>query len=259
MQVRVAPQDSRTTRLSRAFRSPWAVAVLGLALALPAAAALVAAGPLTVNAPTLLAVFCAAIAAELINLQFEFRRQGFYSSAGELAFVIALVELGGTWTAVVRAGAVGIVLLVQHFPRPKIVYNVAVGVVETAVAVAIVSALSVENLASPTTWLSYLLAIFVGNVVAGLLIAAAITTTQGYPGRAFWASLFVPVLMVGPVAVLVGLAILLLIRTTPWAAVLIAPLSLALAMLYRHFATVTREGQSLGQVYDFARRVEQVA
>jgi diguanylate cyclase (GGDEF)-like protein len=258
MQVRVAQQDSSTARDPRAFRSPWTVAALGVTLALPAAAALTAAGPLAVSLPVLLAVFCAAVAAEWTNLHFEFRRQSFYFSAGELAFVIALVELGGAWAAVVRSGAVGTVLLVQHFSRPKIVYNVAVAVVETAVAVALLSVLPVGSLTAPVTWLSYLFAIFVGNVVAGLLLAAAITATQGYPGRAFWASLFVPVVLVGPVAVLVGVAILLLIRTTPWATVLIAPLSLALAMLYRHFAAVTREGQSLGQVYDFARTVEQV-
>ena len=47
-----------------------------------------------------------------------------------------------------------------------------------------------------------------------LLFAAAITATQGYPGRSLWTSLLVPVLLVGPVAVLVGLAILLLISVT---------------------------------------------
>jgi diguanylate cyclase (GGDEF)-like protein len=259
MQVRVAPQDSRTTRDTSALRSPWTVAGLGVALAVPAAAGLIAAGPLGVSVPVLLTVFLAAVAAEWTNLHFEFRRQSFFGSAGEIAFVIALVELGGAWTAVARGAAVVLVLVVQRFSRPKIVFNVAVAVVETGVAVAVLAALPLGGLTSPATWLSYLLAIFAANLVAALAVAGAITVAQGYPGRALWASLFVPVVMVGPVAVLVGVAILLLIRTTPWAAVLVAPLSVALAMLYRHFAAVTREGQSLGQVYDFARTVEQVS
>jgi diguanylate cyclase (GGDEF)-like protein len=83
--------------------------------------------------------------------------------------------------------------------------------------------------------------------------------TQGYPGRTLWTTLFVPVLMVGPVSVVVGLAVLVLVSVTPWAWLLISPLLAALALLYRRFGVVTREGNSVERVYDFARRVEQVS
>ena len=171
---------------------------------------------------------------------------------------MALVAVGGAWTAVARAVAVGIAVAVQGYPRPKVAFNVCVVVLEVCAAVGVLRLLPPGDISEPATWLAYLLAVLVGSSLGAALIAAAITATQGYPGRTLWTSLFVPVLLVGPVSVLVGLAVLLLVSVTPWAWLLITPLLVALALLYRRFGAVTREGHSVERVYDFARRVEQV-
>ena len=93
-----------------------------------------------------------------------------------------------------------------------------------------------------------------------MLIAGAIIATQGYPGPgAVDASSWCRSRGRRPVAVAVGLAVLLLVSVTPWAWLLITPLLGALALLYRQFGAVTREGHSVERVYDFARRVEQVS
>src|SRR3954466_14631453 len=162
-------------------------------------------------------------------------------------------------TAFPRAGAVAIVLLAQGTARSKLLFNVGVAALEVCTAVAVLKVLPVGELSSPATWISYLLAIFAADVVVALLIAAAITLTQGFPGRALRISLLPNVVIVGPVAVVVGLAVLLLVNVTPWAWLLIAPLMVALALLYRRFSAVTREGHSVERVYDFARRVEEVS
>ncbi len=255
--MRVPEPDVRTTPRP-AFRAPSTVAALGVVLALPVLLAVLLTEPLAVSVPTLVAVFLALLVAESIHLHFEFRRQAFSFSASELAIVVALVEVGGAWAAIARAAAVAVVLLVQRFPRPQGTYTLAVAVLEVCAAVAVLAVLPVGALTSPATWISYLVAVLVADALGALLFAAAITATQGYPGRSLWTSLFVPVFLVGPVAVIVGLAALLLIGVTGWAWLLLAPLLAALALLYRHFGAVTRRGHVVQRVYDFARRVEQV-
>jgi diguanylate cyclase (GGDEF)-like protein len=256
--VQVAEHDVRDPIRGRAARSHWLVAFLGLSFAVPTGAAVVSSGPLSVTPSLLLVVFLAAVAAEMVNLHVEFRGQGVHNSASEVIFVIALLELGGTWTVVTRALAVALVLVVQRLPAAKIVFNAAAAVTETAVAVAVLAWLPAGQVTEPVTWLCCLLAVFAANAVGAGLVAGAITLTQGYPGRSIWTSLLIPVVLVQPVSVLIGLAMLLLLHATPWAWLVIVPLTIALSALYRRFTEVAREGHSLEQVYEFAGRVEQV-
>lgn len=257
MQVRVPEQDVRATP-PESFRSPAAVAALGVLVAVPVLIGVLATQPLQVSWPSLVAAFLAFAVVESIHLHFEFRRQAFSVSASELAIVVALVEVGGAWAAIAQAVVVAVVLLWQRFPRPQAIATLAVSVIEVGAAVAVLSLLPVGELTSPATWLSYLVAILAADVLGALLFAGAITVTQGHPGRSLWTSLLVPVFLVGPVAVVVGLAALLLVGVTGWAWLLLAPLLGALALLYRHFGAVTRRGHSVQRVYDFARRVAQV-
>jgi diguanylate cyclase (GGDEF)-like protein len=254
----VAEPIGRGPSWPRIVRSPWALAWLGLALAAVVAAAVLERDVRPVSPLLAVALFLGIVAAEWVSLDFEFRRHGFSCSASELAFLIALVELGATWTVLIRAAGFGTVLVIQRFSAPKILFNVAVAAIEVCVAFAVLRVLPPDGITEPTTWISYLLAIVTATSVGALLIAGAVVATQGYPGRTLWTSLFIPVLLVGPASVLVGLLILVLVDATAWAWLLIAPLLLALAMLYRRFAAVTRAGQTLERVYDFARRVEQV-
>ncbi|MCA0146031.1 bifunctional diguanylate cyclase/phosphodiesterase [Blastococcus sp. LR1] len=254
----MAEHDVRDPIRGRAARSHWLVALVGLAFGVPVGALLLADDRSDVHVVVLVAVFCAAVAAERLNVHVEFRRQSLHSSGSELAFVLALVELGGAWTAVTRAAAVVLVFSSQRLPAPKVVFNAAVAVVEAGVAVAVLALLPPGGITEPSSWLSYLLAIFAANMVGGVFVVGAVTLSQGYPGRAIWTSLFVPVLVIGPVAVLIGLTALLLLHATVWSWLIVAPLTLALGLLYRRFGTVARQSQSLEQVYDFARRVEEV-
>lgn len=256
--MQVAEQDARVPRRPPVISNPWTAAWLSLALAVPLSALVLAEDAAAPGPVALLVVFAAFIAAESVNLQFEIRRQTFYCSASEAVFVLALAEISGLWAALARAVAVSLVLAVQGLPRAKIVYNVAVATIEVCVAVAALRVLPVGDITEPATWLSYLLAIAAADVVGALLVMGAITATHGNPGRAVWTGVFAPVVLVGPVAVLAGLSVLLLVDATAWTWLLIAPLAAALVLVYRRFATVTRESQSLERVYGFARQVEQV-
>jgi EAL domain-containing protein (putative c-di-GMP-specific phosphodiesterase class I)/GGDEF domain-containing protein len=259
MQVRVAEQDDRAPYRTLILRNPWTMAWLGLALAVPLALLVLPPSIRPVEPLLLVAVLLGLVAAESFSVHIEFRKQSFSWSPSEIAFVMALVSVGGAWTALARAVAVGVVLLAQGFPRPKAAFNVTVAVIEVCAAVAVVEALPVGDISDPATWFTFVVAILAGSLLGAMLIAGAIIATQGFPGRALWTALLVPVLMVGPVSVAVGLAVLLLVSVTPWAWLLITPLLGALALLYRQFGAVTREGHSVERVYDFARRVEQVS
>src|SRR3954469_67867 len=259
MQVRVAEQDDRLPSRPLTFASQRTVAGIGLAVAVPVALWVLLPASSHVDIPVLIAVFLGLVAVESFSVHFEFRKQALTWTPSEFAFVMALVTVGGAWTAGARAAAVAVVLLVQGYPRPKAAFNVSVVVLEVCAAVAVLDVLPAGDISTPTTWVSYLVAVIGASVLGAALIAAAITLTQGYPGRTLWTTLFVPVLMVGPVSVVVGLAVLLLVSVTPWAWLLISPLLVALALLYRQFAAVTREGHSVERVYDFARRVEEVS
>ena len=242
----------------RLLRDPWAAAWFATALTVPLAVLVLRREPDTASPWLVLLVVLGIAVAESLTLQFEFRKQTFQWTASELALVIALVVLGGAWAAAARGVAVGAVLLIQGFPRAKVVFNVAIAVLEVVVAVSVLTVLPHADLTEPGTWIAYVLSILTGNLVGALFIATAITVTQGYPGRLLWTRLFVPVAVVSPLAVIVGLAVLLLVSVTVWTWLLILPVIVALGLLYRRFGEVTREGQLLEQVYDFARRVEQV-
>ena len=258
MQVRVAELDDRAPSRPLRLRSAWSVTWIGLAVAVPVSLWVLLPEVASVDPFLLLAVLLALVAAESFNVYFEFRKQSFLWSPSELAFVMALVAVGGAWTAVARGLAVGASGLAQGYSRPKAAFNVIVAMLEVCAAVAVLRVLPVGAISDPATWFSYVLAVLTASLLGACLIAGAITLTQGYPGRELWTTLLVPVLLVGPVSVVVGLAVLLLVSVTPWAWLLIAPLLVALALLYRRFGAVTRKGHSVERVYDFARRVEQV-
>jgi diguanylate cyclase (GGDEF)-like protein len=240
------------------LRRPGAVAVAVTALALPFAVLLVGSAGRAVPPWSVIAILAAFLAIESLSLAVEVRSHAFSFSLGEVAVVVGLVQLGGLWTACAWATAVALVSARQRQTAPKILVNAGVVVVQVGVAVLIGQHLPTWPLTSPLTWVSYLVMVLPATAVATGVVAVAIAVTQGPPGRSMLARLFVPVVVLVPVQVVVGLAAMLLIHKTPWAWLLLLPLLLVLWLLFRQFARVSREGETLQRVYEFARRVEQV-
>src|SRR4051794_3332520 len=256
--VLLAEPESRTPAHAQVLRNPWVPPAVACALAVPALAFVLGTAGQPLEVLPLIGICLVFMVTESVPLHFEFRKQTFSWPANELAIILALHEVGGAWSIVARLIAVTTVLVVQRYPAYKLAFNVAIAVIEIAVAVAVLSVLPVDGTASPVTWLSYLIAMVTSDVVGALLIAMAITLAQGYPGRHLWATLLVPIVIVAPMSVIVGLAAVLLLHQTLWAWLLIVPIVGVLGLLYRRFGAVTREGDTLERVYDFARRVEQI-
>ncbi|MGY1651403.1 putative bifunctional diguanylate cyclase/phosphodiesterase [Geodermatophilus sp. SYSU D01119] len=235
---------------------PWVIAVGGCLLAFLAAVLVFPAAPTRFDLLPFLIVTVAFFLTETVSLHVEFRRQTWSWSVSELALTIALVEVGGWWAAAARVVGVGLSLAFQRYPAPKAVFNMAVSVVEVAVAVAVLQVLPFTGLTQPTGWLALLVAVLAADVVGTGLVIGAIRLTGGNPDRQLWQELLLPVAVVSPFAVSVAVVAMLLITVTGWAAVLILPAAVAVTVLFRRFASVARERHTLQRVYEFARRVE---
>src|SRR4051794_7816146 len=128
-----------------------------MALAIPISLRVLVPGAGRPDIALLIAVFLGMVAVESFNLEFEFRKQSFSWSTSELGFVMGLVAVGGFWTAVAWAVAVGVVSLAQGYPHPKAVFNVSVVVLEVCAAVAMLRVLPAGAVSEPATWLSYVI------------------------------------------------------------------------------------------------------
>jgi diguanylate cyclase (GGDEF)-like protein len=199
------------------------------------------------------------LVSESILMHVEFRRQTYSWSLAELALTIGLVEVGGLWATLAWVVALAVQLTVQRYSPAKAVFNVAMALLHGSVAVAVLSVLPPLDIKQPIGWLSLVLAVLGANLVVGLMISLAIICTAGYPGSQLWRQQLVPIAVVSPVVVSVGIMVLLLSTFSSWAWVLVLPLLSVVGLLFRRFGKVTREGNSVERVYDFARRVEQVS
>jgi diguanylate cyclase (GGDEF)-like protein len=255
--VTVAAHDDRATA-RRSFNRPSVVAASTTALALPFVYHLLTSAVEPVGLWVVPAFFVAFLVAESLTLTIEFRSHTVSCSVGEVVLVVSLVEMGGAWTALVYAGAIWVISIRDRISVPKTLTNVAMYVIQVGVVVALLDLLPVGPLDDPLTWLCYVAAVVPATAVGTLIVVAAITVSQGRPAGDMLARLFVPVVVVYPLSVIIGLAGALLVERTAWAWLLLLPVLGALALLYRRFARVTREGERVERVYDFARAVGQI-
>ena len=256
--VTVADLDTSVALRWSPFRQPRVIAAAVVVAAIPFVVFLGEVAVRPVQPWVVVAFFAAFLAAESLTLTVEVRSHTFSCSVSEAVLVVALVQTGGAWSALAWAGAIGLISLRDRTAAAKIAVNVAVTVIQVGVVVLLLAQLPMGDLGDPLTWLSYLAAILPAAAVGTLVVVAAIAITQGNPGRAMLTRLFVPVLVVYPLSTVIGLATSLMTDRTAWAWLLLLPVLVALALLYRRFARVTRESERLERVYEFARRVEQV-
>jgi diguanylate cyclase (GGDEF)-like protein len=245
--------------LSSAARRAWIIALGGSLVAVVLAAWVLPSAVQPFRPVAFLVIAGLFLISESIEMHVEFRRQTYSWSLAELALTIALVEVGGLWATVAWVLALAIQLTVQAYSPAKVVFNAAMPLLHVSVAVAVLQALPPIDITEPLGWLSLVLAVLVANLVVALMITAAIIGTAGYPGSQLWRQQLVPIAVVSPVVVSVGIIALLLASLSAWAWLLVVPVFTVVGLLFRRFGKVSREGNSVERVYDFARRVEQVS
>jgi diguanylate cyclase (GGDEF)-like protein len=246
--------------LSSAARREWIIAIGGSVVAVVLAAAVL---PLAIEPFRPLGLLLIAVLfliCESVSMHVEFRQQTYSWSLAELALTIGLVEVGGLWTTLAWVVAMAALLSVQGTYSPaKVLANLALAVLHATVAVTVLLVLPDVVITEPLGWVSLILAVLVANLVGALAFSVAVIGTSGYPGPQLWREQLVPIAVVSPVVVSVGIMVLLLSTLSSWAWVLVVPVLTVVGLLFRRFGKVAREGNSVERVYEFARRVEQVS
>jgi hypothetical protein len=231
--------------LNSAAGRAWGIALGGTVLAVVLAVTVLPSAAEPFRPVAVLVIAGLFLVSESLSMHIEYRRQTYSWSLAELALTIALVEVGGLWATLAWAVAAAIQLTVQAYPPAKAVFNVALAVVHGSVAVAVLQAFPPLDVREPLGWLSLVVAVLAANLVGALMITVAILGTAGYPGPQFWRQQFVPIAVVSPVLVSVGIVALLLSSLSSWAWLLVVPVLTAVGLLFRRFGKVAREGNSV--------------
>ncbi len=251
---------SVASRPARQALRAWSAASITTLLALASLAAFAQAAGFSWPTNQLwLLLLPAFLIAERTEIHFEFRKQTVSWSLNEIPSVVGLFVFGVEATAATRAVAIAVTLLVARYSAPKVVFNIAVAVLELAVAGFILQALDLVDVSEPITWLALIGSLLLAGVLGIACIAGAILLTEGSISSSFWSALALPQLVLGPVASIAGVVVLLLIEASPWATVLAVMMLSVFVLLYRRYAAAAQDRRSLAEVYAFAEVVQNAA
>jgi diguanylate cyclase (GGDEF)-like protein len=204
-------------------------------------------------------IFVLFMAAERTSIRVEIQRQTWGITASEIPYVIGLFLLPPLGLLAARTVATASLMVDGRRMRGKQVFNTGSVAVDVWVAVATFHGLlhgTAADVTMPRNWLIAFAAISCALLANSGLIALAISITAGKVDRAQIVSLLVQTLAVGAVNTTIGLAVLVLLNVTPWAAVLLGVTSLVFAAWYRAYGRFLRQHRNLGRVYEFSRYVE---
>ncbi|MDQ4038020.1 MAG: EAL domain-containing protein, partial [Actinomycetota bacterium] len=206
--------------------------------------------------PAWLGMILAFILAESTIIHFEFRKQTVSWPTSEIPMVVGLFLIGPAATVIASAAAVAIVVVKTGYRPAKVVFNVAVAVIEAALFGWLLRGLDLQDVASPLMWLWIIVALLLTGATSIGCIALAILVTEGTVSPAFWLTLVIPLLVIVPMSAAVGIVVLLLIDASPWALILAAIVLSAFVLLYRRYAAAAQDRRSLSEVHEFSQRIQ---
>ncbi len=185
----------------------------------------------------------------------EVRRQTFSITLSEAPLVVGLA-LTAPLVLLLARGLAMVVSEVHHrVVGVKAAVNIALVTVESGVALALFHGLNVGEITHPASWPGVYLAILVADATSALLVALAITLTQGRPSRRDLASFLPPYVIGGLLSASLGLLAVIALRAEPVAGALLAMVGLLVLLSYRAYAALARRHATLSEVNAFAQRV----
>lgn len=212
-------------------------------------------GPLFSSLGVTLIYFGLFCAAEATTLKLEVRRHGIQMSVTEVPLLLALFYLSPLTVLIVRVIASLLVQSVRGIPVVKMTFNVATVAAGTSVAALIVASFGPLVNAAPRTWLVLMGSVSVAMLVTVTAVLGVISLMQGYVSPREITQSAVPSLVIGTINAAAGLAVLLIIRASPWAVLLLAGLATAIVVIYRAYAQFLRQHKSLTEIYDLTRAI----
>ncbi|MGI8531531.1 MAG: GAF domain-containing protein, partial [Geodermatophilaceae bacterium] len=204
-----------------------------------------------------LAFLLAFVWVESTQLHIEVRRQTFSVSLSELCLVLGIFLIGPLPTLITRLLGNAVLMLARRAAVEKLLLNSCIFALECSIAPVVIFAVGSPDVTQSTTWIAVFVAIVTVDLVSGSLVALAIASTQGWPSTQQLARMNVVLLAVGAFNAAVALVVLILIQGNGAATVLLLLLGGILLLAFRGYAKSVQQHRTLGQVYDFAKTVEE--
>jgi diguanylate cyclase (GGDEF)-like protein len=206
------------------------------------------------------------VAAELMLLQVEVRRQTVNLSLTEIPLLLSLFYLPPLTVLIVRLVAGGLVQAIRRTGLTKTCFNIGAFAAGTACANLIVYFYGPHQHvqanppgpfvdASPRTWLVLVAAVLINTLVTLAAVGGVIMLLQGWLASQQIVRTVAPALIVALINITVGMIMLLALEQSPWAVLLLIGLALVLGAVYRGYAKFLRQHQSLTEMYDLTRSI----
>jgi diguanylate cyclase (GGDEF)-like protein len=204
-----------------------------------------------------LAALAAAVAANVAVLNVVVRRQTFYVVLTEIPLVSALYFLPPVMTILAVTAAAAVTPIRTGMGTTKLWFNVAKSAAATSAAVLVVDIAPTLRGAGPGTWAILFAAAFTSALLAHTAVSGVMGILQGWHAaqEAFRAGS--PALATAVINIAIGLVFLVALAATPWAAVLLAVLVVAMVLVFRSYAGFLRQHRTLADVYELTLAVRE--
>ena len=121
----------------------------------------------------------------------------------------------------------------------------------------VASATAIQAQFGPSVWLVLMGGTFVATVLTVSSVIGVITLVQGPMPVPQLIRTWVPGVIVGAINTVVGLAVLLVVKSSPWGVILIGGLAAAIAVIYRGYAQFQRQHKSLAEIYGLTKAMSE--
>ena len=194
---------------------------------------------------------------ESSQLHIEVRRQTFSVSLSEFSLVLGIFLIGPLPTLLTRLLGNAALMALRKAAPAKLLFNSCIFALECSIAPALIFSIGSADVTQQSTWVAVFVAIFVADLVSGGLVALAIASAQGWPSTQQLTRMNIAVIGVGAFNATVALIVLILVQVNVKATVLMVFLGAVLIVAFRAYAKSVQQHRTLGQVYDFAKTVEE--
>jgi len=185
------------------------------------------------------------------------RQQGYFVVVTEIPLVLAIYYLPPALVILVATIATGIAQTRFRLGITKLAFNISKSAAATSVAMIVVAVLPPIQDAGPRTWGILFAAGMASALTALVAFAAVMAVMQGRHGFAEGLRAGMPTVATGAISIAIGLVFLVALDSTPWAAVLLAVLIVALVLVFRSFAQFFRQHRTLADVYELTLAVRE--
>jgi diguanylate cyclase (GGDEF)-like protein len=193
--------------------------------------------------------------ASLTVVQLEVRRQAFVVSIADVPVLLALFYL----SPVLLVGAVALsVLLARSYQRQswvKLWFNVASMAAGAALASLIVRAGLPLDSGAPSTWLLLAAAVGAHALLTHCAVIGVVSLVQGRISGPELARTVAAAAIAAAGNITIGLVLLVVLRQTPWAILLLASLTAVFVVAYQSYARSLRHSRVLSDMYELTRAV----